>query len=168
MLLLQTTPQPPQFLGSASSCTHAPPHDVNPAAHDEAHTPRSHTFPAEHATPQAPQLPRLDFTSTHTPPHDVSPVPQTHSPELHARPAGQATSHAPQWSRSLPVATQAPAHFVVPVEQTTPFGSGTAPDASAWKMPATEASLDGESAGNDIGRLGRLEETLVPASVSAP
>ena len=105
---LQAVPQAPQFWGSDASCTQAPPHEVSPAPHDVAQTPKSQTVPAEHAAPQAPQFSRLDLRLKHTPPQDVSPVPQTHAPALQMRPVGHATPQAPHERR--PIQSNKPIH----------------------------------------------------------
>src|SRR5262249_5207860 len=68
--------QPPQWSVSLATSTHAPPHNIWPAA-EQPQLPPLQTEPAGHALPQSPQWSALFSVFTQAPvPHMVSPPPQ--------------------------------------------------------------------------------------------
>src|SRR5207249_2506366 len=122
----QTTPQPPQLLGSLDVLTHAPPHLVVPPLHVSVQLPETHASPAAHAWPQLPQFAESLERSTHDAPHFVVPLPHsaTHAPDTHSSPDVHALAHAPQFFGSRETSTQSAPHLVVPVGQ--PLGTSEA------------------------------------------
>ncbi len=66
--------QEPQWLGSVCSSTHPPLQFDKPWLQLEEQTPRSHTWPFEHALPHLPQLAGSLVRSEHVPLHETCPI----------------------------------------------------------------------------------------------
>jgi hypothetical protein len=74
----QTSPQPPQLLGSLCMAVHEPLQMMPPFGHP--HTPAWHVNPVPHCERQVPQFELSVFRSTQTPPHIVKPGLHAHAP----------------------------------------------------------------------------------------
>jgi hypothetical protein len=120
VLPVQTSPQPPQLLGSFVSLTQAPPQRESPAAQVDRQKPTEQAAPAAHARPQAPQLFGSDARSTQATPQRKgrAPAVQTHVPIEHWDPlAVQLVLQLPQKVLLLWRSKQPPLQSVRPGAQ---------------------------------------------------
>lgn len=135
--VLQTTPQPPQWVTSVCASMQRPLHDKSPLL--QLHLLLEHRCPLVQDVAQPPQCEELVSKLTQAPLQLVRPFEHslTHFPPSQARPSAQTVLQEPQLLGLLVMSTHEPLHSVWPSAHPV----GVSPGMQRW---ATQTKLSGQ------------------------